>query len=238
MRKIFAALLVISFVLPSADALPVRHAKEPETPEPDVPKPVVIKPSGPSFFQRLFSTGATPTPAPIRKSVATPTPTPAPVVKRRPRRPAPVEDTDSETPKVNATAKTTAAPKVKPVATAKADPPETTGSELPPPPKVKTAKTKIGGKKTAPAVKLDLTGMDDAAKFKAVKAQAAEDQEVKDLKARADGEVNEAAAQKALVAYNRALFKKIIEIEPSVSAYAEKVEAAMTRRLSAEKGRQ
>ena len=39
MRKIFAALLVASLVLPSADALSIRHAKEPEIPPPDVPKP-------------------------------------------------------------------------------------------------------------------------------------------------------------------------------------------------------
>ena len=234
MRKIFAALLLVSLVLPSAEALPVRHTREVETP-PDPPTPALTKLSGPSFFERLFSPGAKPTPAPIRKPVATPTP--APVVIRRPRRPAPVEDADTETPKVNAVAKTTAAPKVKPVVTAKADPVETTGSELPPPPKGKGTKPKIGAKKTAPAVKLDLAGMDDAAKFKAVKAQAAEEPEVKDLKAKADGEVDEAAAQKALATYNRALFKKIIEIEPTVSAYAEKVEAAMSRRLSAERGK-
>ena len=241
MRKIFAALLVASLVLPSADALPIRHAKEPEIPPPDVPKPAVAKPAGPTFLERLFSTGPAPTPAPIRATTPAPIRTATPAPKRRPRRHAPPVDDVAETPKASApkTAKVTVppTPKVNPPTAAKVNPPATTGDELPPPPKGKGAKPKVAGKKPAPAVKIDVTGMDDAAKFKAVKAQAMQDPEVKDLKSKADGEVDDAAAQKALVAYNRALFRKIREIEPSVAAYSERVETSMTKRLSAEKSK-
>jgi hypothetical protein len=80
--------------------------------------------------------------------------------------------------------------------------------------------------------------MDDPTKFKAAKAKAAEDPAIMDLKSKADSEVNEAEASKALAAYNRALFRKIREIDPSVSDYADKVEQSMTRRIGSEKGKE
>jgi hypothetical protein len=92
-------------------------------------------------------------------------------------------------------------------------------------------------KTPAPAPKRDLSGMDDAAKFKAVKAEAAADPKIKELKAKADGALDATEADEALTAYNRALFRKIREIEPSVSGYAEKVESSLTKRLSAEKAK-
>jgi hypothetical protein len=92
--------------------------------------------------------------------------------------------------------------------------------------------------KSAPKDKSDLSGMDDSTKFKVVKAQAMEDSQVKELKAKAESEVDEADARAALDAYNRALFRKIREIEPSLDGYVDKIESAMTRRLSAEKGKE
>lgn len=80
--------------------------------------------------------------------------------------------------------------------------------------------------------------MDDPAKFKAVKAKAMEDPEIKELKNKADGEVAEAEASKALVNYNRALFRKIREIEPSLGDYADRVEQSMSKRLGSEKGKE
>ena len=142
----------------------------------------------------------------------TPAPTPEPAVKRRPR------------PK--ATPATGVPPTVEKV------PEKVTPA---PGPRPKTAKST--SKKGTPSA-VDSTGADDATKFKAAKARAQEDAHLKDLKSKADGEVNEAEAHKALVAYNRALFQKIREIDPSVSDYAGKVEQSMTKRIGSEKGKE
>jgi len=80
--------------------------------------------------------------------------------------------------------------------------------------------------------------MDDPAKFKAVKGQAMEDPALLELKNKADSEVDEAGANKALMDYNRALFRKVREIEPSLTDYADRVEQSMTKRIGAEKGRE
>ena len=77
--------------------------------------------------------------------------------------------------------------------------------------------------------------MDTAAKFRAVRAQALEDPEVKSLKTKADTTVDAAEAAKALSAYNRALFGKIREIDPSLKSYADKVEQSLNKRIGSEK---
>jgi G:T/U-mismatch repair DNA glycosylase len=92
-----------------------------------------------------------------------------------------------------------------------------------------------GTPKKGAAVPANTAALDDATKFKNAKAKALEDAHIRELKARADGEVNEAEAHKALVNYNRALFEKIREVDPSVGDYAGKVEQAMAKRLGAEK---
>jgi len=102
-----------------------------------------------------------------------------------------------------------------------------------------TAKSSAGKgtAKSAPKDKSDLSGMDDSTKFKIVKAKAMEDSQVKELKAKADSEVDETDARKALDAYNRALFRKVREIEPSLDGYVDRIESSMARRLTAEKGK-
>jgi len=103
---------------------------------------------------------------------------------------------------------------------------------------VAVAKPAPSKKKAAPAPKTDLAGLDDATKFKLVRAKAMEDPQLKELKVKADSELDEAEAQKAGAAYNRALFRKIREIEPSLDGYVDRVEGAMSKRLAAEKGKQ
>lgn len=98
------------------------------------------------------------------------------------------------------------------------------------------AKTSSKSKITATAP--ILTGEDNPIKFRAAKVVAMEDPTIKELKSKSDSEVNEDEAQKAVAAYNRALFKKIREIDPSVSEYADKVEQSMTKRIGAEKGKE
>ncbi len=141
----------------------------------------------------------------------TPAPTPAPVVKRSPRpkpRPAPAPPTEAVT-------------KVTPKA--------------PVPPTVVKPKPVKGSAKKGTPVTAGMISGDDATKFKAAKAQAMQDAHIKDLKSKADGEVNEAEAHKALLNYNRALFQKIREVDPSVSDYSGKVEQSMDKRIGNEK---
>ena len=217
MRKLFTTLLLTSFVLPlhaqrsistSRDAVPPRLIATAEKEE-KPEKPKTDKPAqSRSFLQRMFG------PRP------TPTPPPAPVVKNHPKpkpKPATDESTD-ETPK-----------KVTPKAPSTGETPSTTGTTKP-----KTAKPVKKGAPTS----TDGTALDDATKFKNAKTKALEDAHIKELKSRADGEVNEAEAQKALESYNRALFQKIREIDPSVGDYSGKVEQAMHRRLNAEKSKE
>jgi hypothetical protein len=70
-----------------------------------------------------------------------------------------------------------------------------------------------------------------------VKTDAMADPKIQELKAKADGTLDPAEADKALAEYNRALFRKIREIEPGISSYAEKVESSLTKRLGAEKAK-
>jgi hypothetical protein len=98
------------------------------------------------------------------------------------------------------------------------------------PPKPPVKKTDKGSKPPKPAASLD-----DATKYRNAKAAALEDPAIKELKAKADGAVIEAEAHAASVAFNRALFGKVREIDPSLDKYVDGVEAAMMKRLNAEK---
>ncbi len=216
MRKLAAALILTSFTLPLHSARPIASPGETAAPKAAAEK--AAKPDKPaadspaksrSLFQRMFGS----------KPKATPTPAPAPEAKRRPKpktKPAP-----NDMP-VEATTKAPVKPTPKPAET-----PETGTAAS------KTKANKGGVKKPVPAVVA--TPVDDATKFKDAKSKALQDAKITDLKSKADGEVDEAAAAKALSTYNRALFQKIREIDPSVGDYATKVEHALTKRVSGEK---
>jgi outer membrane biosynthesis protein TonB len=221
MRKLIVVLLVTSIALPFVNG----QGNAPIGWTAPTPKPVATKPAPekPSFFKRFF--GPLPTPTPIPRPMRTPTP--APTVKRRPSpKPKPVA-TEQRT--AVATPKTPTEPEVKA--------PEKPAVKPPVKPAVKpTAKTT--SKSKTPAAAADVTGLDDPVKFRTAKLAAMEDPAIKDLKTKADSEVDEAEAQKALSAYNRALFRKIREIDPSVSEYVDRVEQSMTKRIGAEKGKE
>ena len=213
MRKLFAALLLTSLALPSvygqANSAPPPRPLPPRAAT-HVPEKAEKQSDKRSFFQRLFG------PLPPRP---TPVPTPAPVVKRTPRpRPRPVPGTTTEavtkiSPRVPVPAPGTPATTVKP-------------------------RTGKGSLKKGTSAPVALNAGDDAVKFKAAKAQAMQDAHIKDLKGKADGEVDEAEAHKALLNYNRALFQKIREVDPSVSDYSGRVEQSMTKRIGAEKAKE
>ena len=157
-----------------------------------------------SFLQRMF--GPRPTPAPV------PTPAPAPVAKRRPKPKATVP---------NVAARVTPKPQS-----------ENTTPDVPR--TIAKGKPTKGGVKKGATVSGDGAALDDATRFGSAKAKALEDAHIRELKGKADSEVNEAEAHKALVNYNRALFQKIREVDPSVSDYAGRVEQSMTKRIGSE----
>ncbi len=232
MRKLIAALILTSFVLPlhaQRSSVPPRYVSVPEKEE-------TAKKSGDSrsLLQRLFGPRPTPTPAPAPKATSkpTPAPTPKPVAKKRPKPKATSEDTSPESaPKV--TPKVT--PKTRPASTETVTPPPTSVTPATAP-VVKPKTGKGAGKKGAP-VSTDSAGLDDLTRFRNAKSKALEDEHVKDLKGKADSEVNEAEAHKATINYNRALFQKIREVDPSVSDYSGKVEQSMTKRIGSEKAK-
>lgn len=232
MRKLFATLLLTSFALPlyaqrsngpAPRLLPAseKAEKAEKAEKPEKPKAEKTGDSRP-LLKRIFGPRATPTPAP------TATPAPAPTAKSKPKpKPAP-----SEMPE-EATAKTT--PKTRPTTTVPAPSaaPSTAGGVKP-----KTGKGTAATPKKGTPTSTDPAALDDGTKFKTAKAKALEDAKIAELKNKADTELDDAAAAKASTAYNHALFQKIREIDPSVSDYATKVEHALTKRVSSEKGKE
>jgi hypothetical protein len=72
----------------------------------------------------------------------------------------------------------------------------------------------------------------EKAHFEAAKAKASEDAQIKSLKAKADSATTEEESKTALRNYNKALFQKIKKIDPSVSEWSDRMEAAILKRLS------
>ena len=70
------------------------------------------------------------------------------------------------------------------------------------------------------------------ARYEQAKARAKDDPEVKPLKARADQAATEDEARRASVAYNKALFRKVREIDREAADRASAVEFAIIRRIN------
>jgi hypothetical protein len=233
-------LLVFLFAFALAPLSAQQPATRPKTT--DAPKPKVLAPPAPTpppkkgFFGRVFRGREKVTPPPA------PTPTPAPVTKPKPKpRPKPVKPSTDETepPKPS--------PETKPPTEAATPPAETTPpSPAPAKPPTEAAATPDAGK---PAPKPGKGGrnakkgtaekpaevLDDATKYKNAHTAAVGDPQIKDLKAKADSALAEDEAHRATVAYNKALFRKIRDLDPSLDAYVDKLEQAMMKRLNAEK---
>jgi hypothetical protein len=185
----------------------------------------------------LFNTTPAPklpvaTPIPVAK--ATPKPKveiasekPAPRLKKKRSKPKPEEETP-ETPKV--AAKT----KVKPAE----DTTETTDTPKPaatPAPKSAGRKGQRGAKTTAAAAVEPGPDADPEAKekfrFDKVKAEAAADPTVQELKQKADSAATDEEARSAQRAYNKALFNRMKKIDDSLSDRIDQMEAAVLKRL-------
>ena len=196
-----------------------------------------------SLGEFLFGKKETPKPTPAETATPKPRPRPRPKAAKVETATAPdaaapeakpaAESAEKAEPKSKpaliTTSESAPEPAAKPDAEAKSEPAAKTDAEP------KTAKGTKGSKPKNEKSKPDTAGMDDSTKFKALKALAHEDAQVKELKAKADSAVSEADAHRASVAYNKALFQKIRELDPSVAPYSEKIEQAMMKRLNSEK---
>jgi hypothetical protein len=224
MHKLFAALLLLSLLAPSGcekGKTTTRPPAVPGKPGPaDTKKPGKPVPS-PKPSPRIFGQRATPAPAPAPEPMVRQNPKPKPKPKTTSTG-EPAEPVVKEVPKV--------AQQETPGDSVKGTAPVVT-----PPPKSKTGKGSTKGNTSTGG---STAGTDERTRFRNAKAQAQEDGHLKELRSKADGEVNEAEANKALKEYNKALFQKIREVDPSVSGYSGKVEQSMSKRLSNEKAKE
>jgi hypothetical protein len=195
------------------------------------PKPKIVAPAPTpapkrGVFSRMFGRKPTPTP--------TPAPTPQPVAKPKSKpRPKPKAVTTAEP--------ATPADAPKP-ATTESQPPKP-GDETPAPSETAKPETKPEPKTAKPGKPVKnapkpAENLDDATKYKNARATALEDAQIKELKEKADSAVADDEAHRASMAYNKALFRKIRQVDPSIDGYVDKLEEAMMKRLSAEKREQ
>jgi len=239
MRKLLVALCVVVLSLSAVDGAQIVTPPKPTvvaTPTPAPRRPIL----------GLFGKRPTPTPAP-----ATPAPTPKPKAKSRPKATPAPDTSDEEKPKAKAEEKKKGEPKAeektekptepapkeeaKPAPGEAEKPAAAPDTKTQPPAEAKPEGGKKGrkGKNTPP--KPDTSNMDEATKFKTLKATAQEDPAIKELKAKAAGAISDSDANAASVAYNKALFRKIRELDPTMDAYVEKMESAMMKRLNSER---
>ncbi len=182
------------------------------------------------FWERVFGKPkAKPTPIP-----ATPKPTPVFKKKLKPRatRPKPTDtNSNDSSPKMSDNTDTK-----------KADPEKTEIEKTPParteetvkPTTPKPPKTKGSGK-----VAQDMPPTTDNAdaevlekqKYDQAKAKAATDPKVQELRGKADLAGSEEESRKALRSYNKAMFQRMKEIDPSIKDHISRMESAVMSRL-------
>ncbi len=205
---------------------PARNTIARATPVP-VATPV---PKKPGFWERVFGKKK-PTPAPA-------TPTPAPVTKKkvvqkpRPKKPKPaVVDNDENASTPDRTAK------VEPTKTAEESTPPSTTEVTPKPPTTKSGKGKSGAQRAEnfpPSTDNADAEIVEKQKYDQAKAKAVADPKVQELRGKADSAASEDESRKALRAYNKAMFKRMKEIDPSIKDHVDRMEAAVMSRLGGE----
>jgi hypothetical protein len=212
-----------------AAAKPAAAAKA-QTPEPEA----TPAPKKRGLIGRVFGKKSAPEATPPAATPATPAPqaTPAPKVSR----------------------KTRSADAAKETSTAKSKKPDTekavsekapTAAEKPAPEKAAespavTSKGKKGAKTPVAAVKKpenqppDTTDPEVLEKWKLgeAKTKALEDPELRAIKSKADAAATDEESRKTLRIYNKALFSKIRQIDPSIKERADRMEVAILKQLA------
>ena len=181
------------------------------------------------FWERVFGKKK-PTSAPA-------TPTPAPVIKKKvvkPRAKTPKTEVVDSDENASAPEKT---PKVEATKPPEDSTPPTTTEDKP-----KLSTPKPGkGKGTAQRAENFPPSTDNAdaeivekQKYDQAKAKAVADPKVQELRGKADAAPSDDESRKALRAYNKAMFKRMKEIDPSIKDHVERMEAAVMSRLGGE----
>ncbi len=256
MRTLLVILFTaITLPLSAQEARTARVIKKPEVAVP-TPEP---KPGLFDRLWRKSTPVPVPTPAPVEQPKPKPKPRPKaqpapvegaepPAVVEQPPKPAKIATPDAkpvEPPATTEKPKPVEAPVVseppKPAeAPVVSEPPKpvekpATADATPPPP-AETAKPKAGKGKPVPAKiaqpeKPDLSKLDEPARYQAAKEIALKDEALLALKTKADSTTDTDEAKRASLAYNRALFRKIRDTEPSLDAYVDRLEQAVLKRL-------
>ena len=208
--------------VPAAEPAPKSRVRTQRVP---VATPLPVDPNEPKkrgFWDKVLGRKgkSAQTPKPVAKSTPTPKPT---RVRPKTDRPAPA----------------TPAPTEKRIDKRSAPEPKATPEAKPAPaPKATPAPKPSKSSKPQPAPKVDATpGADvdtetaERTKFTDAKTKAMEDAEVQELKLKADTASSEEEARKAMRTYNKALFRKMRSIDPSIKERIDATEAAIMRRL-------
>ncbi len=197
------------------------------------PVPVATPvPKPPGFWERVFGNGK-------KKPAPTPVPaTPVPVIvkKKPPVKAHPKKRKVAET-ETDSTAKAPGK-----IATAKPEAPKPDVEKMPPakseenpkssPPKTVKTKPNAGhAQDTPPSTDNPDAEVVEKQKYDQAKAKAAADPKVQELRGKADLANSEAESRKALRVYNKALFSRMKEIDPSIKDHVERMEAAVLSRL-------
>ena len=211
-----------------------------------------------SFWDRLFGRRrhreSTPAPA---TPIATPAPKPTPKIRKpkpastpAPEKPAGTPAPKVTKPKVSPPEKTTNPGETKPETPVSEKPPvklpvpkATPAPRATPAPKtsgknaagsipVAPAATPVRKAPVAPAADAD-SDAQEKYRYELAKNKANEDAEVRKLKDKADGATNDDEARKAQRAYNKALFNKMRSLDNTIKDRADRIEAAIIKRLDA-----
>lgn len=236
---------------PASEPIPKVDAAEPAsaTPEPVRKRRVIAKatpvpvatpvPKKPGFWERLFGKKK-PTPAPATPTPkTTPTPKPTSVVTKktvlnpRPQKP----DVAAPTPTVTATKpQKTSTAKVEPKKPVEPIEDKTPPAKIEDKPKVtpKSSKSKQAAERAQnfpPSTDNADAEVVEKQKYDQAKAKAVADPKLQELRGKADLATSDEESRKALRAYNKAMFKRMKEIDPSITDHVDRMEAAVLKRL-------
>jgi hypothetical protein len=202
----------------SSTSLPAPARRSARSQANVTPSPAAT-PAPRSFFSRLFGRRTKPV---QRVSPAT---TPQPVASR-PRRPRSGTTAGRQEATSDRAATEAAVESKEP----KSD--EGTAPQSPAPPKEKSGKgSRAAAKRATPPPDLKTPEGQEKWKYDEARAKAAQDQEVRTLKEKADAAANEEEGRRALRAYNKALFDKMRAIDPTIKERIDAMEAGVMKRL-------
>ncbi len=187
-------------------------------------------PKKPGFWERVFGKKkAAPTPVPA-------TPTPKPAYKKKAitkaRKPKP-KITTSRPDETAPTPGRTDAANVEPGTNEEGKTPPAMTEENPKPPIARKPKPKKGDKSQnfPPTTDNPDAEIVEKQKYDQAKAKAVADPKIQELRGKADLAANEEESRKALRAYNKAMFKRMKEVEPSIKDHIDDMEAEVLKRI-------